>query len=83
MNFQKLLSKIAHRLLLKHLIRLQEDDMIARQAMLPKITCHMVDVGVTILPIIQISYEKGRKSCQIVIRKRICKNLIRVITKYD
>lgn len=57
MNFQKLLSKIAHRLLLKHLIGLQEDDMIARQAMLPKITCHMVDVGVTILPIIQISYE--------------------------
>ncbi|WP_102692254.1 winged helix-turn-helix transcriptional regulator [Rummeliibacillus pycnus] len=61
-ELQKLFPKISHRVLSKQLKELQEDGIIDRyvsQDTPPKVTYFMTEVGVTLLPIVQMMYEWG------------------------
>lgn len=62
-ELQKLFPKISHRVLSKQLKELQEDGIINRyvtQDTPPKVTYFMTEVGMSILPIVEMMYDWGQ-----------------------
>ncbi|MBD8028694.1 helix-turn-helix transcriptional regulator [Ureibacillus sp. Re31] len=63
-ELQKLFPKISHKILTNQLRELMEDGIIHREVypeMPPKVIYSMTNLGMTLLPIVEMMYEWGKK----------------------
>ncbi|WP_100407765.1 winged helix-turn-helix transcriptional regulator [Bacillus solitudinis] len=63
-DLQKLFSKISHKVLTNQLRELEEDGIIHREVypeVPPKVEYSMTELGMTLLPIVEMMYEWGKK----------------------
>ncbi|AVK82640.1 transcriptional regulator [Lysinibacillus sp. B2A1] len=63
-ELQRLFSKISHKILTNQLRELMEDGIVHREVfpeVPPKVEYSMTDLGMTLLPIVEMMYEWGKK----------------------
>ncbi|MFL0507605.1 winged helix-turn-helix transcriptional regulator [Ureibacillus sp. 179-F W5.1 NHS] len=63
-ELQKIFPKISHKILTNQLRELMEDGIVHRKVypeMPPKVIYSMTDLGMTLLPIVEMMYEWGKK----------------------
>src|SRR5699024_4446669 len=72
-DLQRLFPKISHKVLSSQLHELMEDGIIDREEfpeIPPKVEYYMTELGMTLMPIVEMMYEWGKKRLQEIISVR-------------